>query len=268
MRKFLSFVLASAATVSFAANPSDSVTPPANSNPYSAFQQFDREYNLGYSIVSGNVSNGKSNGVYNSQAMNLEVERLFDLGVWMDVSASLLTYYSQAADPSLPSLGTTTGSQPNFGGVNAKVGYAFPLIKDTLLLTPYGLVGRNTNLSSYTLVNSGQTTNLTQDYFWTAGVGARLEYRLDHIFDFYLDQSAAYNASQAPTVQGLAPNNNYAYTTTLGAKFNLYRNFQLGAKAFYTNYYFTQGLTTVTPAGVASVPTNELGGMLSIGLTY
>lgn len=236
-------------------------------NAYSPFQQFDRQFSLGFGVTSGNLTNGNNGAVNNSQYVNLEIERLFNIGVWMDVNASLLTYYSQAADPAVPSLGTTTGSQPNFGGINAKVGYAFPVLGDKLLLTPYGQLGRNTNISSYTMAYSGSTTNLTNDYFWSVGGGARLEYRVNNIFDFYLDQNAIYNASQAPTIQGLAPNNNYAYTSTLGGKFNLYRNFQLGAQAFYTNYYYVNGLTTTNSIS-ALVPQSSVGGLVSVGLTY
>jgi len=235
-------------------------------NEYTPFQQFDNEYNIGYGVTSGNLTNGNTGGVNNTQFMNIEVEHLFNMGVWFDVNASLLTYYSQEVDPAVASLGNTTGSQPNFGGLNANVGYAFAFIPEHLLLIPYGTVGRNTNLSSYTLNNAGTNTNLTQDYFWTFGIGARLDYRINNIFDVYLDQSAVYNSSQAPVTQGLAPNDNYLYTTTLGAKFNVYRSLQLGAKGFYQNSYYTQSLTGA--GSTAWVPQSTVGGLVSIGLTY
>lgn len=264
MRNLIAFSLASLCSFSYAAATSSSSGQ--STNEYAAFQQFDNEYNVGYATTSGNLTNGNTGGVNNSQFINLEVEHLFNVGVWFDVNASLLTYYSQAVDPAVSSLGSTTGSQPNFGGLNASVGYAFAVVPDHLLLIPYGLVGRNTNLSSYTLNNAGTTTNLTQDYFWTFGVGARVDYRINDVFDIYLDQNAVYNASQAPVTQGLAPNDNYLYTTTLGAKFNVWRSLQLGAKGFYQNSYYTQSL--VGAGASVWVPQSTVGGLVSIGLTY
>ncbi|MBP7781524.1 MAG: hypothetical protein KA049_01095 [Burkholderiales bacterium] len=261
MRKILILSLTSLATYAFAATSINS-----ESSSYVAFQQFDRQYSFGFGVTSGQLTNGSNEATNNTQFVNVEVERLFNIGVWMDINAYLLTYYSQVADPAVPTLGVTTGSQAQFGGLNAKVGYAFPLLKDTLMITPYAVLGRNVNLSSYSLAAAPSTANLTQDYFWSVGGGARLEYRLNNVFDFYLDQSAVYNASQAPTTQGLPANNNYAYTTTLGSKFNLYRNFQLGGQLFYTGNYFTQSL--VTSSGTALVPQSAIGGMLSVGLTY
>lgn len=266
MRKLLlSALIFSAGGVVYAAD-ANVASNTAESSEYSAFQKFDRQYSLGYAVTSGNLTNGSSGAVNNTQYVNLEVERLFNVGVWMDINANLLTYYSQNADPATPAVGTTTGSQPSFGGINAKVGYAFSLLPDHLLITPYGYLGRNTNLSSYTLSEAGSQTNLTQDYYWSFGAGARLEYRINNVFDVYLDQNGIYNASQAPVTQGFSPNDYYSYTSTLGAKFNVYRNLQLGAQAFYNNYYFTQSL--VTANGVALVPQSSVGGLVSIGLTY
>ncbi|TXI93290.1 MAG: hypothetical protein E6Q33_03835 [Neisseriales bacterium] len=261
MRKLIALSLTSLTAFSYAGSNTNQPD-----NEYYAFQQFDNEYNVGYATTSGNLTNGNTGGVNNSQFINLEIEHLFNMGVWFDVSANLLTYYSQSVDPAVSSLGSTTGSQPNFGGINANVGYAFAVIPNHLLLIPYGVIGRNTNLSSYTLNNAGTTTNLTQDYFWTFGVGGRLDYRINDVFDVYLDQSAVYNSSQAPVTQGLAPNDNYLYTTTLGAKFNVWRDLQLGARGFYQNSYYTQSL--IGSGASVWVPQSAVGGMVTIGLTY
>jgi hypothetical protein len=109
-------------------------------------------------------------------------------------------------------------------------------------------------------------TNITQDYFLSSGLGARLEYRINPTIELYFDQNALYNASQAPTNSGLAPNDNYSYTSSLGAKFNLYRSFQLGVQGFYSNYYYTNSLNT--PSGIALVPQNTTGGLISVGFVY
>lgn len=236
------------------------------SSTYLEFQKFDRQYNLGFATTSGQLTNGKSGGTHNTQFMNLEVERLFNIGIWLDVNASLLTYYVQPVDKAVPTTGVTTGSQPQFGGLNAKLGYAFPIMAKHLLLTPYAQLGRNVNLASYTLAANSPTTNITENYYWSFAFGGRLEYRVNDVFDFYFDQNAMYNASQAPTTQGLPANNYYSYTSTLGAKFNLYRNFQLAAQVFYNNDYFTSSLSTAN--GIALVPQNDVGGLVSVGLTY
>ncbi|RTL00569.1 MAG: hypothetical protein EKK57_06840 [Proteobacteria bacterium] len=254
----------------------DTVSTSQNeSNEYAAFQQFDRQYSLGLGATSGNLAApGSSGGTFKAVAMNLEVERLFNVGVWMDVNGYLYTSYNQnpSEDPAVQLFGQLTGSSPQFGGLNAKVGYAFPLIKDQLMLTPYGELGRNVNFSSYTLQGT-TNSNLTSDYYWTYGIGARLEYRLDDTFDFYLDQNMVYNNSQAPMTQGLAQANYYANTTLLGAKFNVWRKLQLGAQVYYNNYYYPTALVSVNPASYSStsnvlVPTSSVGGQLSVGLTY
>lgn len=240
--------------------------PLISQTSYSQFQKFDRQLNLGMGVTSGNLTNGNSGAVNNSQFINLEIERLFDIGIWLDINASLMTYYSQGADPAFNKNTTVSGSQPNFGGVNVKLGYAFPLNTNHLLLTPYAQFGRTTNLSSYTMYANNQVTNLTQDYFLSSGVGTRLEYRINQIIELYFDQNALYNASQAPTNATLAANDNYSYTSLLGAKFNLWHHFQLGLQGFYSNFYYTNPLNTIN--GIALVPQSTVGGLVSIGFIY
>ena len=270
MRKFglLIFLLNSACVFANSVSGNES-------NVYTSFQKFDRQYSLGLGYQSGNLTAaGSSGGNYNATILNVEVERLFNVGVWMDINGYLYGSYTQSPseDPAVQMFGQLTGSDPQFGGLNAKVGYAFPLYKDHLMLTPYGELGRNVNFSSYTLQGT-TNANLTSDYYWTFGAGARLEYRLNEIFDFYLDQNMIYNSSQAPMTQGMVPANFYSNITTLGAKFNLWRNLQLGAQLYYNNYYYPETLISANPASysptnAALVPTNSTGGMFTIGLTY
>lgn len=240
-------------------------------NEYSSFQKFDRQYSFGIGGFSGNLNAaGTSGGTYNASFLNVDVERLFDVGVWMDVNAYLYTTYTQSpnVDPAVGMTGQLTGSDPQFGGLNAKVGYAFPLVKDHLLITPYAQFGKNMNLSSYTL-QAAPTSNLTSDYYWTFGGGARLEYRIDDRFDIYLDQNLVYNASQANITQGLSQPNFYNNRTVLGAKYNVWRNLQLGAQGFYNNFYYPEALVSANPVGASVLaPSNNIGGMISVGLTY
>lgn len=86
MRKlFLSALIFSAGGVVYAADV-NIASNTAESSEYSAFQKFDRQYSFGYAVTSGNLTNGSSGAVNNTQYVNLEVERLFNIGVWMDVT--------------------------------------------------------------------------------------------------------------------------------------------------------------------------------------
>lgn len=272
MRKFgLILALLSASVGVYA----DATSFAKESDEYSAFQKFDRQYSLGLGYQSGNLTAaGSSGGTYNASMLNVEVERLFNIGLWMDFNGYLYASYNQnpSEDPAVQMFGKLTGSDPQFGGLNAKVGYAFQLDKNHLMLTPYGEIGRNVNFSSYTLQGT-TTSNLTSDYYWTFGFGARLEYLINDTIDLYLDQNFLYNASQAPMTQNLAQANFYDYTTTIGAKFNVWRQLQLGAQVFFNNYYYPENLVSANAASTATtnsalVPTNSVGAMASIGLTY
>ncbi len=261
-----SLLLCGLLSYSLAAIAAGESTPPLTTTAYSSFQKFDRQLNLGIGITSGKLTNGNSGAVNSSQFINLEIERLFDIGVWFDLNASLMTYYSQGQDPAFTSATVVNGTQPSFGGINLKLGYAFPLISERLLITPYAQFGRATNLSSYTMYANTPVTNITQDYFLSSGIGARLEYRLSPVIELYFDQNALYNASQAPTAAGLPTNDNYSYTSLVGAKFNLYQSLQLGIQGFYNNYYYPNSLKTTS--GAVLVPQSTTGGLISIGFVY
>ena len=68
MRKILTLLLASAAVQTFAVEVENEAE--TSSNKYSSFQEFDREYNLGYGVTSGNLTNGTTGAVNNSQFLN------------------------------------------------------------------------------------------------------------------------------------------------------------------------------------------------------
>jgi hypothetical protein len=278
MRKILFLLLGLVSSYSFADDVESSqqtaIQPVVTNNEYSAFQQFDRQYSLGYGLRGGDLSAAGNSGHFNAQFMNFEVERLFDMGLWMDINAYMNVAYNQNpnVDQAVQMFGNLTGSDPLFGGLNARVGYGFTLDTDHLLIIPYGVLGRNTNYSSYTLQGT-TTSNLVSNYYWTYGAGARLEYRLDKVFDFYLDQNILYNSSQANMTQGMNQADFYSYRTTLGAKFNVWRKLQLGAQTFYDKYNYTSPLISANPSDSATtnqalVPTGSVGGMVSVGLTY
>lgn len=255
MRKILLSLLAVSATSAFAfGNNAD-------------FQSFDNEANIGFGITSSDV---KSAGGFlpdyattNQQAglVNLEAEHLFNNGIWVDVNAN--TSFDQGNGNG--SLGAQNAS--NYG-INGKVGYAFTF-NSHLQVTPYGLVGLNndglgginTDLSLPDTTNSFATTN---QYFLTGGAGVRLEYRINNVILLYADQDAVYNADQGTYGSFGGSQNNYQETSTLGAKFNIVDNFQLGVKGFYNNYqYQTSGVSNN-----ALQVENGYGGLVTLGMTY
>ena len=240
-----------------------------------AFQEFDNQFYLGFGTSYGNLTNGYGqNSNYGTTLIGLGVERLFDIGLWARMDATLMAGYSNFNSSNANAVTGPLGQDPSVSGLNLKVGYAFPLIKDQLLLTPYALAGRNTNLTSNSLNNNQTTsggvnnlaTNVTQDYFLSAGVGGRLEYRLDKTFDFYFDQAAVYNSDRSGPTSSYTSATNYQLVSTLGARFNVWESLQLGVLGFY-NYSQLSGAPSAAQQ-YQLYPANQVGGMATIGLTY
>jgi hypothetical protein len=241
------------------------------------FQQFDNQYNIGYGYNQVTVQNGSTNQAQvDSQALSLEVERLFDVGVWMDVVANMNIQSSTNQAVGLGGKGASGGQpaltqNPNFVSGNAKVGYSFEVACNYLQIIPYLTIGRNSNLMQSTVSNNGGA-NQAQDYFIAAGVGGRLEYRINRAIDIYVDQLMSYNWDQSnPTAGGVQPQNFIFWTSTVGAKFNIVKNLQLGINGFYTNYQLQSNSPVDTLAsGGATIyqPSYALGGMIDVGLTY
>ena len=126
-------------------------------------------------------------------------------------------------------------------------------------------MGRNTNLAMSAIMANGQA-NVTNDYFITAGVGARLQYVINSYIDVYLDQAWTYNWDQSGPLYGIMPQNNQLFTTTLGAKFNVWDELQLGLQAFYMYNALTGSPTAVQQYQLYQQ--NQIGTMATIGLTY
>ncbi len=254
-----------------------------------AFQEFDNQYNAGLGVNNITLYNGgNQQSLLQSQYMSLGVERLFDLGLWFDINANLVLSQNnlgtQAQGTGMaPSdvdnyPGMPASQDEDLGGVNAKIGYAFPILPERLQVTPYGLVGRNTNLSMSTIV-SNNFNNVTNNFYYTGGVGARIEYRINKNILVYGDQLAAYNWDQSAPIGGIPPQNNMVWTSTVGAKFNPYKSLQLGLQGFYTNYQAQASPPSATPTnnggssatgGLYTIyqPQSSIGAQISIGLTY
>ena len=87
----------------------------------------------------------------------------------------------------------------------------------------------------------------------------------DELYTYNWDNSGAIKSIQtSPEVYGKSfAATNYMLTSTLGSRFNVYHNFQLGLSGFWTNYQPQSNIS-----GILYTPTNIIGGMVSAGLTY
>ncbi len=269
---FLLLTTASLYSISYAAE-SDVATNNVAENQ--AFQDFDNQYYIGYGLGYGNTKNGYGQrAAYSTNSVGFGVEKLFDMGVWIAFDGVMVSdYVNHSSNPNAQA--NPVGQDPMLAALDVKVGYAFPVLKDTLLLTPYGTFGRNTNISSTSLKDNMTpdgggtntiTVNSTKDYFLASGVGGRLEYRVDSVFDFYFDQNFVYNIDMSNPNAQYAPMSNISLNSTLGAKFNVWRELQLGAQTFYSYSALTHTLANSQQYDL--VPENTVGGMITVGLTY
>jgi hypothetical protein len=268
MRKLLVSLLAVSSTATFAMGNN------------SEFQEFDNQISIGYGMNStsanaGTVAAGSGNAYSSSGSqLTLDGERLFNNGVWVNAVANM-QFGGGPTSPGVGSGGGTIGTlsltpyvAPSYG-LNAKVGYAFSLVNQHLLLTPYGLVGiNNSQNSAVSDVLSATPLNSANSFYYTGGIGGRLEYRINRAIELYVDQNIVYNWDQSQPQFGLAPQDFGSYTSTIGAKFNLAPSFQLGVRGFYTGYQPASGSNAIPGGGALAQATSGYGGVVSLGLTY
>ncbi len=257
----------------------------------SNFQQFDDRVSFGMQFGQGYLSSSlapvlgaqdqtatTNSNNFNYNSLSIEVEKLFDVGIWFDVQIANLNSYSQSNFTPNP-----LGNFQYIADVKAKIGYNFQLLSN-LALTPYLLVGKSANIGTINVGGGGLyglsgQNGIAQDFYFNTGGGLRLEYIINKYFDIYLDQFASYNADQAPLSTnsifeseglqgfGVIDTSNMQYTTTLGLKIDLWQDLQLGASLFYTNYNYGQPtLDFYNPGG--GLATNEYGALLQVGWTF
>ncbi len=249
--------------------------PSAFAQDYTQFQAFDNQISIGYGLQQQSTTaiGGGNNNVSTSNIVNLEGERLLNNGVWIDANANMVFGQGNTTQGSAPNTQIQQPVQSAYG-FNGKVGYAFPLANQHLLITPYGTAGLNNNGIANTVsapngtdLTSTNTSTTTNQFYYTGGLGGRIEYRINHAIELYADQAATYNWDQTSYNGGIAPQNYYLYTSTLGAKFNIVKDFQLGVKGFYQNYQMDA--TSGNNSGLAyAQPQTGVGGLVSLGLTY
>lgn len=269
----LLFLIAMGTTSVFAAQVEESA-PVALDNQ--AFQKFDDQFYLGFGGTYGNLKNAYGeNANYGMTTLGFGVERLFDMGLWMRFDGTMMASYTNFNSSNPNAITAPMGQDPSIANLDMKIGYAFPVVKDTLLVTPYGLVGRNTNLSSNSLNNNmstggdGTTTptvNTTEDYFLTGGIGGRIEYIPTEWAEVYFDQNILYSSDQSQPTSTYASMSNFSFTSTVGAKFNVWQELQLGASAYYTHYALVNGATSAQQYQLN--PQNNISFMATVGLTY
>jgi hypothetical protein len=260
---------------------------------YQAFQHFDNRVSFGTNYGQGTLStnNATNSNTYNYNSINVEVEKLFDVGIWLDGQIGNLNTYEQNGTTLAP-----LGSYQYLATANLKLGYNFPIVENSLSITPYFLIGKNANINflnnlvtTYNIVAPGVTGlsnyGITQNYYVTTGLGLRLEYPINKYFDVFFDQFVAYNADQAPLkintpglFQGVNSFNgdtsNTQYTSTLGLKVDLWDDLQLGANLFYTAYtgYGTDTLAFYNNPALnnyaTGLPTTDYGAQFQVGWTF
>ena len=255
----------------------------------SSFQSFEDQYSAGYDYLSGNLVDGYGNtSSFSAQSLNLEVERLFDNGIWVDGNYNMVTNYSQPnlgplnggngssnlcdSSNNCANYGSEFGQDPFMFSLLFKAGYAFQLVNNKLQIIPYAMLGRSDNWSTST-VNSNGGNNLTTDYFFTGGLGGKLAYKInntilvfaDEVYTYNWDNSGAVKSIQSdPSVYGKSfAATNDSWTSTLGAKFKVYKDLELGASTFWNVYQPHSNI-----ASDIYIPSNTFGAQVSIGLTY
>ena len=248
----------------------------------SDFQAFQNQYNIGYQFSQMTLINGDQHTApVNQQSINLEVEHLFDMGIWADANLNMVTYYSQpylgsgnlngGPGDCADSQACALGQNPFMYSFTMRGGYAFSLLDDNLQLTPYAMFGRNANWAASTVVANGYQPASSNDFFLTGGLGVRAAYRFGKTVMLYADQLYSYNWDQSGAIKTIQVEQygksyaatNYQFTTTLGVRYNITPDFQVGLSGFWNNYQHQSNI-----AGVVYIPQNTFGQMLSVGLTY
>lgn len=252
----------------------------------SGFQLFENQYNIGYQFTQMTLINGQQQTAPVTQrAINLEVEHLFEMGIWADANFNMVTSYSQPTlGPDYANGGSggqgsgqsddqayAFGQNPFMYSFTLKGGYAFSVLNDELQLIPYAMFGRNANWAASTIVANGYQPAASNDFFSTGGLGVRVAYRVAQDLMFYMDELYSYNWDNSGAIKTIQTAEygksyaatNYQFTTTLGARYNVTQDFQVGVSGFWNNYQHQSNVS-----GLVYIPQNTFGEMVTAGLTY
>lgn len=229
------------------------------------FSYFDNVFSLGYGYAQSNTSgSGSYQGIATSiNYIDLNVQRLFLSGIWVDLDGQLITSITQSNTSASPynDYAPTYLAYP--GSATVSLGYAVPVVRDMVQVIPYLNGGLVMNVNSYTITqNQSISSQLSRDTYYQYGGGAKVEYMLNKQFQFYFNQLFAGLSDQSGLGLGL-----WRSTSTLGSQYNVYGPLQLGL-----GLYYDQLSPTGSPSASISQPVflnqSTVGGLFSVGLRY
>lgn len=277
-KKILTALLSSFTTLVFANTESDlPVSEKEDQASVKTFQGFDKRFSAGIVYQAGSLENKIGNsGGYNATSSYLELERLFDNHAWMSAEISMMMSYGAYGNINATEPGgapNPVGLDPALGTLNIKGGYAIQAIPNKLQVTPYGLIGRNTNATANAINNTNKDhdgtfvlENFTNQYFLTTGIGARAEWVVAKPVLVYFDQGLLYNFDMSTPSAGYNNANNYTAISTIGIKYNVWKQLQVGANANYSYMHNTDGVGSKQI--LEMYPNGAFGVGANIGFTY
>lgn len=249
-KKLFPFLICSIATVSAFENDK--------------FQQFDNQISVGYSYSSNTLYNNSNMNLQqnlNNNLFNLNIERLFDNGVWFDINGAFVFNSTQSImQNSFIDVVQALGLPANITG---KVGYAFPLLEQHLQLTPYFVSGKELNYNGVTVPAAG----FNNSFYYLLGGGGRIEYLINNNILLYFEQMVGYLKDSSGGNINLSALN---LTSVLAAKFNLTDNFQLGLQGFFNQINVIDQNAGYNPITYTyrNINQSTFGGLLSVGYAY
>ncbi len=230
----------------------------------SQFQAFDNQISIGYKYSAGTMSNPSNSSIQQSlstNALDLNIEKLFANNVWFDVDGS----FAFSATTSGASLGFLNNIQ-SLGfpaSITGKAGYAFGFPSQGLQLIPYATAGRVLNYNGVNVPDVG----FNSSFYYLYGAGGRLEYVVNDQLMLYFDQMAGYLNDQSGSSVNM---NAWTLNSAVGLKYNMYPSFQIGMEGFYNQVSLTNssaGYDSVTFTS-RNVNQSAYGGMFSLGYAY
>ena len=137
------------------------------------------------------------------------------------------------------------------------------------------MIGRNANWSASTVV-ANNYNNISVDYFYTGGLGLKLNFLINNncllsinqLYNYNWDNSGAIKSIQTlpPELGGYGKSyaaTNYQLTTTIGFRYKINDLLQIGLATYYNNYQHQSNIS-----GIVYIPQHNFGEILSLGFTY
>jgi hypothetical protein len=245
---------------------------------YAERNQFDMFDNRVYLDGGANVVVLKNQWQQSSKVLStnagIGVEKLFVTSrVWFDFELGNLMTYHELDNNLMQSPKNPLPFDPNFFSMNLKLGRAFQVVDNQLQITPYVLLGKNGNMTPYTVVDSAQDINGVKyinsglsNFFWTSGIGGRLEYAVNETFDFYLDENLNYNLDNSKIQSPYVKQTNLSIVNLVGIKWQAWRELQFAVEGFYT--YQDYLLSMSQDQNSEYNPSSTFGTRLTVGLTF